>query len=83
MSQHICGTCTKEFATEQEYLDHTCTTGFNPKQAEHLGADFVAVSERAVARGAKRKELEASGATPEVAQVEAKKYVAETMPVVK
>lgn len=83
MSQHICGTCTKEFATEQEYLDHTCTTGFTPKQPDHLGSDFKAVSERAVARGAKRKELEATGMAPDVAQAEAKKHVSATMPVIK
>lgn len=53
--QHVCGQCNKTFATEAEYLDHTCeATGFNPTQAEHLGEDFAAIQEAALKRGADR-----------------------------
>lgn len=66
--KNICGQCNQGFASEQEYLDHTCaTTGFTPQDPEHLGPEFVAASQAALERGAKRAELEEAGKTPEEA----------------
>lgn len=57
--KHVCGKCEKEFAIEQEYLDHVCVvTGFTPKDIEHQGPEFLAISEAAQKRGAERKETE-------------------------
>lgn len=54
-TSHRCGQCNDEWLTEAEYLAHACpTTGFNPQQAEHLGADFAAVQTAALERGAER-----------------------------
>jgi hypothetical protein len=68
MQKHICGQCNQEFDTEQKYLDHTCkVTGFTPKDPENLGEGFQVISEVALARGAKREELEMEGKSPEEA----------------
>jgi hypothetical protein len=57
--KHICGKCGKEFATEEEYLGHVCeVTGFTPRDMEHQGEDFKAISDAAIARGEARKENE-------------------------
>jgi hypothetical protein len=54
--KHLCAQCEQVFATEQEYLDHKCEkTGFQPTDPRHLGEEFKAVSEAAVARGEARK----------------------------
>jgi len=56
MSTHICSPCGLKFATEQEYLDHTCgVTGVTPKDSENLGEDFKAIQESALKRGEERK----------------------------
>ena len=53
---HVCSPCGQKFATEQEYLDHTCgVTGVTPKNPVNLGADFVAIQSAALKRGADRK----------------------------
>lgn len=56
--KHICGVCSEGFETEEQYCDHKCSDGFTPKDAEHLGEEFMAVSEAAVARGEERKAQE-------------------------
>lgn len=54
--KHICSPCGKEFATEQEYLDHTCEkSGVTPKDSENLGEEFKTISEASQKRGADRK----------------------------
>ena len=36
--KHVCGQCQNGFATEEEYLAHTCEkTGYKPTQPEHTG----------------------------------------------
>lgn len=56
---HKCGKCAKEFDTEEKYCTHKCkTTGFTPKDADHLGPEFKKVAEEAQKRGAERKEKE-------------------------
>lgn len=57
MSQvHVCGKCSGEFETDEQYCDHQCeTTGFTPKQAENLGEEFAAVQQAAIERGEARK----------------------------
>lgn len=56
---HICGHCKAECATEQEYLDHVCSTGLTPKDFEHqdilTGGQFSQASAAALARGAQEK----------------------------
>jgi hypothetical protein len=55
MENHICGSCSKGFSTEEAYLKHKCQkTGFKPTQAGHLGKDFEEVSKAALARGKAR-----------------------------
>ena len=58
-NQHICGTCNKEFAAEQAYLNHVCKTGFKPSQIEHQDAltngRFSKQAEAALKRGAEKK----------------------------
>lgn len=50
--KHICGRCSDEWLTEQEYLAHTCpTTGFNPTEPDHQGPEFVEVQKAALSRG--------------------------------
>lgn len=71
--KHICGRCNASFETEAEYCDHLCPeTGFTPKEPEHLGAEFVAISQAALERGQARKDLEAKGVDPEEAKVRTK-----------
>ena len=55
--KHVCGVCNDEWLTEDEYNSHTCPgTGFTPQQPEHLGEEFIAISESAVARGEERRD---------------------------
>lgn len=52
----ICSVCKKEFKTLEEYLAHTCTTGFTPADFEHqvaLNPDYPEISASALSRGAK------------------------------
>ncbi len=56
--KHNCGVCHVGFATEKQYLDHGCLTGFTPKDAEHQGENFAEIQKAALARGEARKELE-------------------------
>lgn len=66
---HICGQCRLGFNTDEEYCNHKCNaTGFSPQEPEHLGEDFVAISEAALQRGNRRVELEAQGVEPEEAK---------------
>ncbi len=74
----ICGSCRIDYANRKDYLDHVCeVSGFNPTQPDHAQATNVAdtakVSEAALARGAKRKELESKGKTPKEAIDETRK----------
>ena len=53
---HVCGKCKKEFDSESKYLKHKCSkTGFTPKDQDHQGEWFKKISEKALERGAKRK----------------------------
>jgi hypothetical protein len=36
--KHVCGVCQESFDTEEQYLDHQCTTGFTPTDVEHQDA---------------------------------------------
>lgn len=57
--KHICGKCQGEFGSEQEYVEHLCkVTGVQPTNPEHLGPEFQAISQAALARGAARKAKE-------------------------
>lgn len=52
----ICSICKKEFASEEEYLKHECSTGFKPTEFEHqvaINPNYKAISDAALARGAK------------------------------
>ena len=74
----ICGSCKIDYANKKDYLAHVCeVSGFNPTQPEHSkatnDADIEAVSNAALARGNKRKELESQGKTPEEAIEETRK----------
>ncbi len=74
----ICGSCKIDYADRKDYLTHVCeVTKFNPTQPEHAQAtnvaDTVKVSEAALARGNKRKDLESKGKTPEEAIGETRK----------
>ena len=65
MAKVICGQCNKEFKDDEVYLKHKCEkTGFTPTQPEHFdatsGGRFSLQSKAALARGAKRAELEKS-----------------------
>lgn len=51
VEKHICGVCNNEFASEEAYVEHTCTTGFTPAQPEHLGPEFLEVQKSALERG--------------------------------
>jgi len=51
VQKHVCGVCNDEWLTEEEYLNHTCTTGFTPAQPEHLGPEFAEVQKAALERG--------------------------------
>lgn len=56
MPTHICSPCGGKFATEQEYLNHTCgVTGVTPKDPANLGADFEEIQTAALKRGADKK----------------------------
>lgn len=78
----ICGTCKAEFENDDKYLDHVCTTGFTPRDPDHLGPDFARVSKTATERGEKRVELEGQGLDPQAAQAKAAEVVAEANAVV-
>jgi len=50
----ICSICKEEFATTEEYLNHTCSTGFKPSEFAHqvaLDPNYEAVSASALERG--------------------------------
>lgn len=68
---HVCGQCEMGFATDTEYVAHTCIkTGHTPADIEHAIAvdpNYAKISEAALTRGNRRKELEAEGKTPEEA----------------
>lgn len=74
--KHICGVCHDEWLTEDEYNTHKCTgTGFTPQEPEHLGPEFMAISEAAIARGEERKNEDVHPAdaptdTPEPAPIQ-------------
>jgi hypothetical protein len=53
--KHNCGKCKAGFDTDTEYCDHTCkVTGVTPKDIEHQGPEFLAISESALKRGSER-----------------------------
>jgi hypothetical protein len=60
--KHICAVCEKGFDTEQEYLEHECSTGFTPRDVEHQAAltdgQFSKQAEQALKRGEERKKEE-------------------------
>lgn len=79
---HICGQCNQQFNTEEDYLGHKCpSTGFTPTQPEHLGPEFKAISEAALARGATRvgEEVHPSEA-PEI-KADPTQEIKETQPI--
>lgn len=50
----VCSVCNLVFETDEEYLDHTCTTGFKPSQFEHqvaLNPQYAVISQGALERG--------------------------------
>lgn len=54
----ICRICKKEFKTGEEYLNHTCSTGFKPTQIEHaiaIDPNYKAISDAALKRGQEKK----------------------------
>jgi hypothetical protein len=54
LNMDICNICKKEFKNTEEYLNHTCSTGFKPTQIEHaikIDPNYKAISEAALARG--------------------------------
>lgn len=54
--KHIDGLTGLVFATDEAYANHKSpVTGFSPKENEHQGEAFKAVSEAALERGAARK----------------------------
>lgn len=64
MSINICGKCKAQFDSEQAYVGHTCPeTGVTPADPANLGPEFAAISEAALARGAKRGEAGKAKAT--------------------
>lgn len=54
-----CGTCKKEFANDDKYLSHKCTTGFKPTDIQHQDAltngRFSRIAAKAIERGEERK----------------------------
>lgn len=65
MATHICGQCNQQFSQESFYLHHICPkTGFSPIQPEHLGPEFPAISQAALARGKTRKVMEGKIVNP-------------------
>lgn len=51
-----CSVCKKEFKGGEDYLVHSCTTGFRPNQIEHqiaLDPNYKKISEEALKRGKK------------------------------
>jgi hypothetical protein len=64
----ICTICQGTFATDEEYIAHTCVDGKTPTEPEHLGPEFMAISGKAVVRGEEREKLEDQGKSPEEAQ---------------
>lgn len=78
MEKHICGPCLAEFNTIENYRNHTCgVSSEKPTNPNHLvkttTPNFKLISEAALARGNKRKELEAQGKTREEAIAETRK----------
>jgi len=56
--KHICGQCGEGFDTEDQYLDHKCAkTEYTPRDPEHQGESFKAISEAALARGEAKKKV--------------------------
>lgn len=54
-TKHICGQCNNSWATEAEYIAHTCqTTGVTPTDPLHQGAEFLEVQKAALERGLER-----------------------------
>jgi hypothetical protein len=54
----ICSICEKTFTDTDEYLTHTCTTGFKPNQFEHqvaIDPRFELISQSALERGEAKK----------------------------
>lgn len=50
---HVCSLCDQTFDNYQSCLDHVCPkTGFTPRDNEHFGPEFAAVSAAAQERGA-------------------------------
>ena len=52
-----CSVCNQEFATDEEYLTHVCTTGFKPTDFEHqttLDPNYKAISDSALKRGSEQ-----------------------------
>ena len=57
--KHVCGACSSEFDSEQEYCEHVCeTTGHQANTLEHQDAvtdgQASRASAAALARGAKK-----------------------------
>lgn len=53
----ICSICKEEFDTVEDYLDHTCSTGFKPTEFEHqvkLDPNYPDISASAIKRGEER-----------------------------
>lgn len=57
-STHNCGVCLAEFATVEEYLQHSCSTSFTPTEIAHQDAltsgQFSMQAAEALKRGAAR-----------------------------
>lgn len=56
---HVCSICEKEFETDKEYCEHTCSTGYSPTMVEHqdalTGGQFSQQSAEALKRGAEQE----------------------------
>lgn len=58
LNMDICSICKQEFKTLEKYLNHTCTTGFQPNQIEHqieLDSNYKNISDLALKRGKENK----------------------------
>ena len=63
---HVCGQCGQQFENLEAYLNHVCpVTGVAPNQPTSPDSD---IAKAALARGAKRKELEAQASNPPAQQ---------------
>jgi hypothetical protein len=83
IQKHVCGICLDEWLSEQEYLDHTCKTGFKPTDPEQMGEGFATIQEAALARGEERKTEEVHPAELAVAEPEVKQVVTQEAPIEK